>query len=85
MTDRERLHALVEDLPEAEVDAALRFVESLHHDRQDPVARALRAAPPDGEPLTPEDLAELEAAELDWEAGRTVPHEEARRRLLREP
>jgi len=29
MTDRERLHSLVEDLPEEEVHAALRFVEYL--------------------------------------------------------
>jgi len=84
MTDKERLHSLVEDLPEAEVHAALRFVQYLRQEALDPVARALQEAPYDDEPVTAEDLAELEAAERDRQQGRVVSHDEARRELLRE-
>ena len=84
MTDKERLHSLVEDLPEPEVHAALRFVEYLRREASDPVARALQEAPFDDEPVTAEDLAELEAAERDLREGRVVSHDEARRELLRE-
>lgn len=84
MTEKERLHTLVEDLPESEVHVALRFVEYLRREASDPVARALQEAPLDDEPLTAEDLAELEAAERDLQVGRVVSHEEARQELLRE-
>jgi len=85
MTEKERLHTLVEDLPEPEVHAALRFVEYLRREASDPVDRALREAPFDDEPLTAEDLEELEAAERDRQEGRVVSHDEARRQLLQEP
>lgn len=85
MTEKERLHTLVEDLPETEVHTALRFVEYLQQETADPVARALRDAPSTDEPLTAADLADLEAAEEDWQEGRVVSHDEARRELLREP
>lgn len=84
MTEKERLHSLVEELPEPEVHAALRFVEYLRQEASDPVARALREAPYDDEPLTGEDLAELDAAERDRQEGRVVTHDEARRELIRE-
>jgi hypothetical protein len=84
MTEKERLHTLVEELPEPEVHAALRFMEYLRHEASDPVERALQAAPFDDEPLTAEDLADLEAGERDWREGRIVSHDEARRGLLRE-
>lgn len=83
MTEKERLISLLEDLPEPEVHAALRFVEYLHREPADPVLRALADAPFDDEPLTEEDRREIDASERDREAGRTVPHEEARRRLLK--
>lgn len=82
MTDRERLHALVEDLPEAEIHAALRFVEYLRQSDDDPVLKALRDAPPDDEPLTEEDVAALEEAWEDVRQGRLVSHEEVRRQIL---
>lgn len=82
MTEKERLISLLEDLPEPDVHAALRFVEYLHRAPADPVLRALWDAPFDGEPLTDVDLLEIEASESDREAGRTVSHEEARRESL---
>lgn len=51
---------------------------------EDPVARALRDAPFDDEPVTPGDLAALEVAEEDSREGRWVSHAEARRQLLRD-
>jgi hypothetical protein len=85
MTEKERLLSLVEELPEPEVHAALRFVEYLRHEASDPVARALQEAPLDDEPLTAEDIEELEAAERDRQEGRTVSHHQVRRELLRKP
>jgi predicted transcriptional regulator len=84
MTEKERLHSLVEELPEPEVHAALRFLEYLRRETSDPVARALQEAPYDDEPLTAEDLAELDAAERDHQEGRLVSHDEARRELFGE-
>lgn len=84
MTEKERLHSLVEELPDPEVHAALRFIEYLRREASDPVARALQEAPYDDEPLTAEDLAELDAAERDRQKGRIISHDEARRELLRE-
>ena len=84
MTERERLRALVDNLPEEEVRAVLRFAEYLRNPEEDPVIKALREAPPDDEPITPEDLAALEEAEEDARQGRLVPHEEIRRRVLGE-
>ena len=85
MTEKERLHTLVDDLPERELYAALRFVEYLRQEASDPVAQALQAAPFDDEPLTAADLADLEVGERDWQQGHVVSHDEARRELLREP
>jgi len=84
MTERERLHSLVEDLPEPQVNAALRLIEDLRREASDPdpVSRALWEAPIDDEPLTAEDLEELRTAELDRQAGRVASHHQARRELL---
>ena len=68
MTERERLRALVADLPEDEVHEALCFVEHLREG--DPVLMALRNARADDEPVTQEDLTALEEA---WEAGTVLP------------
>lgn len=79
MTEKERLHNLVEALPDQEIHATLRFVEYLRREASDPVARALQEAPYDDEPLTAEDLAELDAAERDRQEDRVVSHDEVRR------
>jgi hypothetical protein len=82
MTERERLHVLVEDLSEKEVHTALHFVESLREYETDPVMAALRDAPMDDEPLTEEDLATLREAREDVAQGRLISHEHVRRRFL---
>lgn len=85
MTNKERLHALVEDLPENEIHAALRFLEYLRDLERDPLMKNLREASPDDEPVTEEDLAALAEAWEDVKQGRVVSHEEVRRRSLGEP
>lgn len=80
MTAREALHALVEELPEAQLTPATRLLKNLRAP-QHPFARALDEAPWDDEPLTDADLLALEEAEDDEKAGRIFSHEEVLRRL----
>ena len=85
MTTKERLHQLVEGLPESEAHAALRYLESLRQEKADPVAAALESAPEDDEPLTEGETSDLEAAERDWQEDRFVSNDEAKRQLLQTP
>jgi hypothetical protein len=65
MTARERLQEILDTLPESEAEQILRAVELW---RDDPVARALAAAPFDDEPESPEEraaVAEARAAVRD--------------------
>ncbi|HSK76872.1 MAG TPA: hypothetical protein VLQ45_10480 [Thermoanaerobaculia bacterium] len=84
MTQRERLHALIDDIPDSEVHAALRYLEYLRSIEEDSLLKALREAPPDDEPVTEEDRAALEEAWEDVRQGRLTPHEEIRRRVMGE-
>lgn len=61
MTSREELHKLVDHIPEADVAAARKILRSL----VDPVELALLAAPPDDEPESEEELAQVEKALSD--------------------
>ena len=88
MQTRDRLHRLIDEMPEAELPGALRAVEEFLAAR----VAVGDASPPagadgvdDGEPLTPEDEAALQEAYADVAAGRLVSHAEARRRLLGRP
>ncbi len=80
METRERLHTLVDTLPENEVHVALRFLEFLESER----LWSLADAPFDDEPLTSEEEHSLAEAEEDLAHGRVFSHAEARRRLLGE-
>lgn len=55
MTTKERLHQLVDQLPDSETDKAARLLEEL----ADPVLRMLASAPIDDEPLADEDRAAI--------------------------
>jgi len=68
MASKETLHRLVDELPDAEVQAAERFLEYLRA-LGDPVLRAFLTAPEDEEPLTPEEAAESDAAWRAYQAG----------------
>ncbi len=77
MTNREKLHRLVDELSEAEVTPTLRLVETQRHD---PLLQAVANAPEDDEPWTDEDEAAVAESRADVAAGRTFSHEEMLRK-----
>jgi len=77
MTNREKLHRLVDELSEAEVTPTLRLVETQRHA---PRLQALANAPEDDEPWTDEDEAAVAVSRADVAAGRTLSHEEMLRK-----
>ena len=82
MSDRERLLRTIDMLPEAEIGAALRFVEYLRDSTTaDPVAARLRAAEEDPEPLTPDETAALDRASEESRAGELAAWEQVRGQL----
>ena len=70
---RERLHTIIDELPEAEAELALRALERW---RDDPVALALAAAPFEDEPETAEERAAVEQAREEVRRGGVVSAEE---------
>ncbi len=76
MTVRERLHRIIDELPEAEAERALRALERW---RDDPVALALAAAPVDDESETAAERAAVEPARDDVRRGDVVSAEEVQR------
>lgn len=81
MSIKERLHRLVDQLPESEAPAAERFLQYLRDLGADPVLRALTNAPEDDEPLTDEDREAIREGQEDVTAGRTYTTAEARKAL----
>lgn len=81
MHTRDRIHELVEKLPEDTLSAVEQFLERRNSTGGSPVRRALACAPVEVEPLTPEDIAALDEAYADVAAGRTVADAKVRRRL----
>ena len=71
MTTRERLHELVERLPEEDVEAALRLLAGVGQEG-DPVLRALANAPIDDEPESAEERAAVEEGLRDLHEGNLV-------------
>lgn len=80
MCHRATLHRLVDALPEEDLATAGRLLVGLTA-TADAAERALLLAPPDDEPETAEEREAVEEALRDLRAGRTVPHEEVKRRL----
>lgn len=72
---RERIHRLVDRLPEEELPVARRVLEGLET-LGDPVLRALAKAPETDEPLSQGDREALREAESDVRQGRVRPLEE---------
>ena len=84
MTTREHLHELIDALPEQELPVVERLLQAVRAG-EDPVLRALLEAPEDDEPPTEQELAAVRRARQDIAAGRVVPHDALRRRLLGRP
>ena len=81
MTGKERLHQLVEVLPEGEVETATRVIEGLAAlAMSDPVTRALELAPEDDEPVSDEDRIAIREGWEDYRAGRGVSSGDVRRK-----
>lgn len=83
MTIRERLHRLVEDLPEGEMQRAERLLAALKTGIIHPVDLALLLAPEDDEPHSSEEEKAVQQARDALARGELVPDEELRRRLGR--
>lgn len=80
---RERLHRLVDELPTSELENALSSLELLATPSEEPAFVAMRRALQlDPEELSAEDQAALAEAYEDFDAGRTISHEEVKRRWL---
>lgn len=77
---QEKLHRLVNVLPDAELMAAERYLEYLAHSA-DPVACALEQAPEDDEPLTDQEQAAAAEGWAAHRAGEGWSTEEVRREL----
>lgn len=78
MTAKERLHHLVEVLPESEALTATRILEALVA-TADPVLRAHLLAPEDEESIESDDR---DGGLTEARAEASLSHEEARRRLF---
>jgi hypothetical protein len=79
---KEKVHRLVDALPEGELETAERVLEGLAaRARADPVALALARAEEDDEPDTDDRDGGLTQAREQADRGETIPHEEVKRRL----
>lgn len=76
MTTKERLHELVDALPESEVGTAIRILDALRA-TADPFA----SAPEDDEPTTDEDRAAIREGREAYRTGHVRPWAEVRREL----
>ena len=79
MDDRRTLHLLVDELPEAKLPAAKRYMQRLGGEPQDALRSFLDAAPADDEPVTREDLTAIQESLGERARGEIVPHEEVKR------
>jgi hypothetical protein len=80
MTTKARLHELVEQLPDPELEPARRFLEYLR-DVGDPMLRLLMSAPVDDEPSTADEDQAAQEAWDEYRRGEARPWAEVRREL----
>lgn len=73
---RERLHEMIDRIPESYIAAAQQALERLAKDAS---FRAALSAPADDEPVTAGDASAIARALADVKAGRTVSHDEVLR------
>jgi hypothetical protein len=70
MTAKEKLREAVERLSEPEAEEALRFLDARS---RDPLLEAVRSAPVDDEPSSPEEDQSAEEAWAHYQRGEAVP------------
>ena len=79
---KEKLHELVEALPESKVDTASDFLEYLvHKDNTQKILDVLENAPEEDEAPDPEELEAIKEAEEDIAKGRIRPYREFKKKL----
>ena len=79
MSARDKLRAIVDGLPEDQLETVLRVVESMQSQgERDPMLEMLENAPEDDEPLSEEERTALEEARTDKALGRMMPWEQVR-------
>lgn len=77
MTTREKLHRIVDELPEEELDAALKAIETRS---DDPLIRRLEDAPAEDEEISAEEEAAVQEARDELAKGAPlVSHDEIKR------
>lgn len=77
MTTREKLHRIVDELPEEKLEAALKAIEER---ADDPMIRRLEDAPPEDEEISPEEEAAVQEARDELAAGvPSISQDEIRR------
>lgn len=81
MTVKERLHQLVEALPESELPVAERFLQYLRDLGADPLLRALALAEDDDEPTSADEDAAVAQAWAEYQRGEARPWEAVRDEL----
>ena len=84
MIAKDWVHRVVDELPESELLAALRFLEYLRDVGGDPMVRALMEAPEDDEQITPEEAQGADEAWQEYLRGKARPWEEVRGELAGE-
>ena len=82
MTALQDLHALVDWLPECAREEAHQILLA-HLKKCDPVAHAFFTAPEEDEPLTEEEIAEIDEALADDNPEHWLSHEEVKNRMAR--
>ncbi|MGA3117023.1 MAG: hypothetical protein ABSF90_21610 [Syntrophobacteraceae bacterium] len=80
-TPKSELHKLVDALPQEETMIARRFLEFLLAKADDPVLRAFLDAPEDDEPVTEEDLRDIEEGRKAVAEGRVKSWEQVKEEL----
>jgi hypothetical protein len=75
MPEKQHAHQLIEQLPDSQIETAVRFLEFM---LLDPVARAAATAQPDDEPVTEEDVRRFHEGQA-WfrkRGGKGIPMED---------
>jgi hypothetical protein len=73
MPEKLHAHQLIEQLPDSQIETAVRFLEFM---LLDPVARAMATALPDDEPVTEEDRRRFHDGQIWFRDGRGIPMED---------
>jgi hypothetical protein len=73
--ERERIHALLDMLPDSKLNAVRNFLEVM----VEPLERSLALASVEEEEITPETSAALDRARASLARGEGIPHEEIQR------